>query len=204
MEFPTTPVLDDFNAGALQNLTSRTGWGTTPFISSEATLTTDAAPTYAIGAAGAWRSNWWSWTLSDCEVWVVIDTAATGRVPLWTRCSNVNTTTTSGYNLDWAISGRWDLFTQTVGVASASLVGGTQALSNGDAVGLRSIGTTHEIWYKLSGGSWRALGSVVESAFASGVLALETNGLSRIGSFGGGEAVGLAGVNFERQGDRRA
>lgn len=193
MAFPTTSVLDDFNTGASQNLTARAGWGATPFFSSEPTLTTDSAPTYAVGAAG-FRSNYWSGTFTNCELWIVLSGTAAGAVTIYVRGGNVNTTTATGYYLDWdTTGGAWSLRywngTSSQALSGGNVTGSGTTLNAGDSIGINAVGTTFEAWYRASAGSWTLMGSSTDSTAASGVLAIETSSTQQIDSVGGGVPV---------------
>jgi len=183
MAFPTTPILDDFNSGPNQNLTSRAGWSPNIFWTGEPTLVTDAVPTYAVPSGAGYSSNYWATTFSDCEFYATWGSVL-GIVYLYTRITNPNSTTPSGYSLDFTPgTNAWRLQRVTAG-AFVLLANGTQAFSSGDTFGLSSIGNLHTIWYNGT-----SLGSASDANFASGVFATEVQATGRIDSYGGG-AVG--------------
>ena len=70
-------------------------------------------------------------------------------------------------------------------------IGGPYTITyrDGDAFGLRIVGTTIETWYKPTGGAWTLLGSSITSLIpASGYIGLHGDGdVFRFDGFGGGD-----------------
>lgn len=69
-----------------------------------------------------------------------------------------------------------------VGTSASQLVG------TGDKAALVSVGSTHEMWYQPSAGSWSMLGSGVNAAHASGMIGMDVSN-TRVDALGGGAIV---------------
>jgi hypothetical protein len=82
---------------------------------------------------------------------------------------------------------------QRVDNATSTTLGATfsQEVSNGDAIGLRAVGTTLTAYYKPASGSWVALGSRTDSTYTTaGYIGLGVYGSTgRLDNFGGGTKV---------------
>jgi hypothetical protein len=198
MAFPTTSVLDSFNAGASQALTSRSGWGAGFPFPGEATFTTDGTPTTAVSTASS--GNLWGTNFTDVEVWITLGAAGQVEYDLYARWSG--SVSRNGYSLIWLQSGsQFYLVSVAAGANTTISSVATQAMSAGDSMGIAVIGTSVAGWYKAAAGSWTMLVSATDSTYAgSGAIGLDSFSASNtIDSFGGGAPVAAptqAGVNF--------
>jgi len=204
-----TSVLDDFNNGAAQVLTARSGWGSTIYWTGEVSAQTNALPDGAtVSATGAWKSNWWSrdGSMGDCEVWYTIGALGSfGQQIVSTRGNNQNTGNVTDYEL--AITpdnGVYSLDRYISGVpvnldpGNGRTTGGT-SMATGDAIALASIGPIHEVWYKPVGTPWRLVTASTDATTATGVLGLQLRWNTSIGSisdFGGGPLFGAQAVSL--------
>lgn len=213
MTFPITPpVLDDFNTGALQNLTARSGWAAGALNAPwPGTAATDAVPTTAVFPANS--SNYVTPQATDCEAFCTFAsvTPASGEFELHTRITTVGGSLSS-YFLR-LFGGSVTDFTLAKWVSgSGSLIGADQhvTISAGDSVGLSAVGTTISAWYRSGVGAWVLKDSLTDSSvtglgFVAGFLNINTS-TPALDSVGGGDANVIPGVavNFLRKGDRRA
>lgn len=193
MAFPTTPILDDFNTGASQALTARSGWAALAFFAGETTLTTDSAPTYAEATTpGTYYSNYRSdLTGDDCETWVTL--AATGAdFYLYAR---IDQTSGNGYYFS-AVGGNITLNKMAGFVGAGVIATIAQGVGIGDSAGISCVESTITAWYKPSAGSWSSVLQVTDTTYPGGgagasYTAFEAQGLSRFTEFGGGAAAGI-------------
>lgn len=206
MAFPTTTTQDDFNTGASQALTARAFWSSTARASGS--MSTDSVPTYATAGGSVFGNMSNAVFAADQEVWATFETApGAGGVQLEARW---DIAAGNGYALIYT-GGILNIRVVT-GFSGAAQVGSNYSVTpaTGDSFGLELIGTTISAYYKTAAGSWTQVVTGTDSTYnTSGrinVLGFGSPG-AQIGSFGGGEIVTVspqAGVNFERQGDRRA
>lgn len=190
----STPVLDNFNTGASQALTARTGWYST-IPGGYTSYSTDSVPTKAVQAAST-SGNWWNTTFTDADSRLKLaGVSATGTD--WIRLFNrFDTVGLHGYYADFAMNGAIHIWKSdssgAVGIGSVLNTGASLAI--GDEVCLRSIGPRIEAWYKPSAGVWTFIGVAIDFEFTSGRIGFSTGSLSAaltIDEFGGG-AVGAS------------
>lgn len=192
MAFPTLGILDDFNSGASQNLTARTGWGAVVLTSGDATFVTDITPIQATVTAGP-GSNYYDTSSADAEAYCKLAAfnPNNNEFFLATRITAVGASPTY-YALDLANSGLNDFQIVKVVAGTRTLIGSTitQAITNGDSVGISVVGTQVTSFYKSGAGAWVQKDTVSDSSisgsgFVGGVRATFTGSVS-IDDFGGG------------------
>lgn len=198
MAFPVTGVLDNFNSGANQALTSRTGWGATgirQFIGNWGT--TDSVPTEAVGNGVGSGDNYWNATAADSEAWYKIGSVAPSfgqhgpavriQNPSAAGCSCYLIYTGAGASTDFQI---WKI---NSGVFTAIGTNTTVTISVGDSIGISVVGSTILAFYKSGAGAWVQKDSATDSSitgsgFVSGVI--NDSGVAwRMTDFGGGALV---------------
>jgi hypothetical protein len=202
--FPTTSVLDDFNTGATQNLTARSGWAASPIWTGDTSWATDSTPTTAT-APTTFSDNYYNTQATDSEVHVVITTAVSTTLRFWLRTAPG--ASPSGYTLQIDVANNW-IFQKWVSGTPTTL-GGTvvQAYGVGDAIGFEVISNALAAYYKASAGSWVQKLTTTDSTFTgAGYFGIEDDGGgTAIDSFSGGAvvvagaSVTQAGVNFSRR-----
>lgn len=193
MAFPTTGVLDNFNTGASQNLTSRAGWNVAVLVSGS-TYLTDGTPTAAtITVPGG---NWWGTTWVDSEVFVTLTTftPATDRFDLCARITNGGANPTM-YALRLANSGTNDFQIGKFSASASFTALGTlqsQVITNGDSIGLSVIGSQVTSYYKSGAGAWTQMDTLSDSSITGAGGIGFKHGLTvtnTVDNFGGGGAV---------------
>lgn len=192
MAFPTTAVLDNFNAGASQNLTARAGWGTSPFLTTQTTYASDSTPTQAEILVTTGGNNWGTLTWSDMEAFVTLTTFTPASNSL-TICARIQVFGASPtyYGVQLAASGVTDL--QIVKLVAGTPTGiGTlqsQTFTNGDSVGIDVIGTQIRSYYKIGAGAWTLKDTVTDSSITgAGAIGFRNHFIitTRVDNFGGG------------------
>lgn len=195
MAFPTTPILDDFNTGALQNLTARPGWSATIPRTGHTTAATDATPTKAICGATN-KGNSWATQAADCEAYVTFTdlTFGSGEFELICRLTATGSLTcyflrilsgsTTEFHLAKWVAGSGTLISSGVSIATAP----------GDSIGMSAIGTTITSYYKAGAGAWAQQEQVTDSSVTgsgdvAGFVTFGT-GTANIDSIGGGAVSG--------------
>lgn len=193
----STPVLDDFNSGASQLLTARTGWDATALTTGSTSLTTNATPTLAqksSGAGSAFRAT----PYTDCEArakFASVTGSATDLLRIITRWANA---TQSGYGMDIWLDGTLRMYRFEVAGGTSQFVSMASGFvpAIGDEMALRSFGTVHQAWYKPAAGTWTMITSFDDAVSGvkipgPGLIGLYTNSTGSITAdlFGGG-AVG--------------
>lgn len=197
MAFPTTPILDSFNSGALQALTARAGWGTGPLGPSTTGYATDATPTLATSPGT--DGNYWNDTSTDCECYCTVKafdnvqdtmqiaariTAVGGTWTAYAVASDRGTTT------DFQIV-KWVAGGETLLGASPSTT-----VVPGDGMGISVIGNVITSWYRSGlGGVWVQKDQITDSSitgpgFIGGVRHL-FNFTNSFDDFGGGAPVAV-------------
>lgn len=184
MAAPSTAALDTFNAGAAQNLTARAGWGAGVVYSGETTNITDAVPTFATPTAG-FSSNVWGTAFLNSECWVLLGTVTGASQYLFTRLNNTGTGALNGYQAEF-VGGNANLQSLTATIPTL-LATAPQVVSAGDSMGLVSVGTTHQIWYKVGAGAWTLIVSANDATYTgSGSIGMDMQTTARVDTFGGG------------------
>lgn len=192
MAFPTTGVLDSFNAGASQNLTARSGWGgTVLFTADAASLATDTVPTFATSTLGA--SNFWNTQFQDAEVYCKYNgsTFAGAGLNVYARITATGSVTAYGLTIN-TTSGVWQLQRYAASVATSIGSSATQAISVGDSFGLECIGSAIKGYYQAGAGAWTQIVSVTDSTITTtGNIGLgDSPGQGhKFDSFNGGAAI---------------
>lgn len=190
MAFPNTGVLDDFNSGAAQNLTARSGWAPGVFWPGDDSLVTDSGPTYATtDGVTTFCSNTWGTTFTDSEVWitwgsVIATTYIFARVTFPAGLI-------SGYGFGWVDDNTYALSRYANGGFAEGYLGGSMTRVAGDSWGLRVYDdpsfTNLEAWYKPVAGAWTLLGTGLDfHTNQTGRLGVEMKNLGRLDSFNGG------------------
>lgn len=197
--FPTTGVLDDFNAGAAQLLTARAGWNNVILETGTNSFKTDAVPTVAQNnLAGQHGSNSWATQAQDTEVWMDFGTYVNTQTQLYLRLSTTNIATATGYQLDYVTSGTWSINRWNSGAAVnvATKVGGP-VLGSGDSIGFAMRGTTIAAFYKPAAGIWQVVVQGTDATYAAagyfGMELVATTPVNNIDRVGGGTVVLPAG-----------
>jgi len=193
MAFPTTAVLDDFNTGASQNLTARSGWGATAMLGLT-TYATDSVPTKA--ASSSTGGNFWGTSWADAEAWMDVTTYNPSLETL-TLCAritdtNAGTLTYYGVNMSNGVTTDFQIIKVIAGARTAIGVLNSQTVGAGDSVGISVIGTQITSYYKASAGSWTQMDTVSDSSITgSGFIGWRAHQavLQEINQFGGGAPV---------------
>lgn len=201
MGLPSTPILDPFNTGANQLLTTRAGWAASVIYTGDTSMTTDSAPTYATQSSGE-GSNRWVLGAADAESWYTI-AAATAGTSYYSYTRLAASPPANGYELAWSPGGSLTLNKVVNNVETSLGSIGSIAHSVGDSMCLQSIGTTQAVYYKASGGSWVLQGSVTDATYtaAGDIGILAGAAASQFDVFGGG-AIAAPGqiINYPRRG----
>ena len=179
MAFPTTGVLDSFNAGANQNLTARSGWGASVLFTGDTSLTTNATPDRARTGGVVTYSNFYNTSYgADSECWVTMITAiASNGLDLYARITATGTVT--AYNLSVTTAGLFQLGKYITGTGTNLGSSATQAVAAGDSIGLEVIGSTLKGYYKAAAGGWTQLVSATDSAITTaGNIGFDMSGSS--------------------------
>lgn len=188
MAFPTTPILDDFNAGANQGLSTRAGWANGVRALGFSDFTTDAVPTKAV-APGGGGDNVWGTQFTDCEAYFQIaDWPGSGGS--WQVFARYTTAATkNGYRVSH-FSGTI-LLQQMTGGASTNLGSGSLTLAAGDWMGIECIGTTISGYTKIGAGAWTQFATASDATYAGpGNIAMTTDTPgNNVAAFGGGAIV---------------
>lgn len=194
MAFPTTPVLDNFNTGASQNLTARTGWGATVIGAAPGQYATDGVPTKALTTA-IQAGNFWNISTADCEVYFTLVTW-TPATDVMRCCGRITVTGASPtyYCLELAKAATTDF-------SIAKVVAGTRTtlssnvpttVVNGDSIGLSISGSSLAAFYKSGAGAWNQIVTVTDSSItAAGAIGVFNPPavVRSIDNFGGGALV---------------
>lgn len=201
MAFPTLGVLDNFNAGANQALTSRSGWGATAirqFLGN--CFTTDSAPTEAVNTAGTSADNYWNATGANSECWYKIGSVA-ANFGQHGPCVRIQNPTAAGVNFYCAYAND-NTHLQIYKIVSGAFTAiGTNVsgitLAVGDSVGIDVVGTQVSSYYRSGAGAWvqkdtLSDSSITGSGYVAGVI--NDSGVAwAMTDFGGGA---LASANF--------
>lgn len=186
--FPTTTVLDDFNR-ANEGPPPSASW--TTWISSGLKVVSNEIGPNDTGGNGAY----WNAVMPgpDVEAHLTIATLsdATTYINLYAR---YDVALFKGYVMNHTVASpdTWALVREDGG-SSATLVSGTQDLSNGDAMGIRCVGSLIEGWLRVNG-IWQRVGSATDATY-SGASPNDRLGIytepgavttGRMDNFGGG------------------
>jgi len=189
--FPTTPVLDDFNTGATQNLTARSGWGATAMLGLT-TYATDSVPTKATSSSTG--GNFWGTSWADHEAWMGI-VSYNPALETFSLCARITDTSTGTYyavNMSNSATTDFQIVKVISGARTAIGVLNSQTVGAGDSVGMSVIGTQITSYYKASAGSWTQMDTVSDSSITgAGFIGWRAHQavLQEIDQFGGGPPV---------------
>lgn len=186
MAFPTTSVLDSFNAGANQAVSARAGWSGSRALGM-GDFTTDAVPTKAVSAGGG--DNVWGTQFTDVEAYFKIADWP-GSANSWQVFARYGTVAAqNGYRVSH-FSGTILLQRMAAGAAT-SLGSASVTLAPGDYMGIECIGSTISGYYKVGAGAWVQFATATDATYAGpGNIAMTTDGTgNNVDEFGGGAVV---------------
>lgn len=189
-QVPNQAALDTFNAGALQALTARAGWGAGHNKTGDASFTTDAAPTYANEGGGATSNIWGTQFSADQESIFTVGTVADTTGAIVRANAAGSTPLTGAYEFSYGWNGGWGLYPANSSTPIASGAGGSWPnLAAGDQIALQAIGSWLHMWRKPSAGSWTLMASVQDTVTAgvgyAGMSAV-SGSTGRVDSFAAG------------------
>lgn len=211
MAFPTTPVLDNFNRANEDPLSGGGNWSGPILLNmNKMKVVSNATQQSTVIGSQSGSSFWNAATFGPgVEVYVTIPTMwinNSSDVWLWLNGNAENSSGVDGYILYISQSGgafTWILNRKDNGV-DTQLGGniGTQAIANGDAIGLEDLnGGTLQAYYKPSGGSWGTTGTTrSDNTYTSGHIGYSkgfVDSTSILDDFGGGTIPGSS-VLFSR------
>lgn len=199
MSFPSTSVLDNFNRadGAIG-----ANWPDKP-TSSYSPLTISS--NQAAGSVGNNGSFWITSFAGDQEIFTdvpVIPSSAGNTFDIWARGTGLNGSgKLNAYMGQWAVTGTaMKLFKFVAGAATQLGTTVTQAMANGDGLGISCVGTTITLWYRSGpAGTWTSVIQVTDSAVSgAGQIGISSQGSStmRFDNFGGGAPSGGGSPGF--------
>lgn len=178
--FPTTPILDNFNR-ADEGPPPSANW--TDIGNGLEVISNQAAGS----AVGDNISYWNPITFGpDSEVYVTIPVTDVVNGVIYLR---FNTGSFNGYGLIFGAStSSLSVIRLDGGVPTPLGAAISQAISNGDSVGLRVIGSTIKVYYKAAAGSWTFLDSRTDATYsaAGALLLVVVDTTMRLDNFGGG------------------
>ena len=189
---PTTPVLDNFNRA---NGGVGSGWSNIKVASGFAGMNISG---HAAVDSSATQYAWNYWNGSsfgpDCEAYVTVSSyGASDTIRIGARVTG-GTNAYSGYFVSVASGGAWSIIRIDNGGSQATLASGvTQAIGNGDKIGIRIVGSVVTALDYNSGAGWTQVLSYNTASdgvryTAAGSLALEFRS-GTIDDFGGGTVV---------------
>lgn len=186
MSFPTTSVIDIGNRTE-DPLSNGGKWTVIAWAGGGAHLVDDGSTITASSAAFC-GMYWNPSAFTDCEAYATVN--GTGS-PSYVVYARAQTAAANGYDISTA--GGNVLLQKAVAGSYSTLATLVYPTVAGDKIGISCIGTTITGYlFKASTGLWQAVGSVTDSTFASGFVALQTN-LSSVGAgfsnVGGGAVI---------------
>jgi parallel beta-helix repeat protein len=201
--FPTTQVLDNFNR-ANTGPPPSSGWsqGISDFTAGEGLQV--SSNTIIRKPTGSYRQDdyWNASTFGpDSEAYVTVTNAVTNdELALFLRANNIGSGTSDAYILYVGLTGgsNWSLGRIDNGSNTALGSAFSQAISNGDSIGVSMRGSRLTAWYKPSAGSWTALATRNDNTYTStGYIGLQmaNSGGTTADNFGGGTTSGSFSVN---------
>lgn len=190
MTFPTTPILDSFDSGANQSLSSRAGWLPSTRVIGYSDFTTDAVPTKAVaGGGGSNGDNVWGTQYTNVEVYAPI-TDWPGTAGSFYLAARWGTSASFNGYLLHLFSGTL-IVDRYIAGSGVNIINLATSVGVGDSIGIECIGSQISAYTKIGAGAWTLFGTVVDATFPGpgniGVVC-DSAGNS-IGSFGGGEVV---------------
>jgi hypothetical protein len=182
--FPTTSILDTFTGSDETPIATNWTAPLTPTDNSARRISNQFTPAVAGGWSGAYYDLATYGPDSECYVTL----ATVGTATVWVRTQAPGTSGVDGYNVLYS-SATFRLSIIRVDNAVATNLENPiiSALSAGDAIGIRAIGSTIQSWVRRSG-VWELVSSVTDTTYAgAGALASETEGtVARLDDFSGG------------------
>lgn len=183
--FPSTSLIDDFNRADESPLAS--GWTLPVWIGGGNVRVLSNSVTYITGDYG--DAAWNTAPANDQEAWITFSTlTATGSpsASVFARLTNINGSTVRGYEVAADVNaGTIELKTMTP--SFTTLDSASITLQQGDALGIRAVGTAITGWHKPSGGSWTQILSATDSSETSGRIGFGIyQGTFAVDDFGGG------------------
>lgn len=169
MSFPTTPVLDNANRANEDPISQGGNWAQSFGDSNPFRVVSNQILPNASTFSGSVYSPTYG---PDTEVYITIATRQSGSsafIYLAYRLTNPGGTFTA-YELKIPAntgSSTWTLYKIIAGAATV-LNTWTQAISNGDSVGMEATGNSHQPRHKPSAGSWGAVGSPYSDSSITG------------------------------------
>jgi len=188
MSFPTTPILDNFN---------RPDCGPPPgadwlndIDTVQPGLIVDTTQCAGSSPVDLNLSYWATQIEPDCEVYVTISTACGPLDSEWLgwRISMPDWSNLDGYIMYVNHALNEITVEARVGGGPASSITFSQAVNDGDSIGISMVGDVVTVYYRPVGGAWGALGTFTDDTYATaGYLMLGVNGnTGRLDNFGGG------------------
>lgn len=194
MAFPTTPQLDNFTRANENPLDQGGNWGVDllPGTDNLQVLSNLCAATVD-GFCDAWRDN--TTYGPDSEAWCVAPTwEAAKSIELTVRIVNPGAAGLDGYLLHVAKPDVWEIYRIDNSAQTKLGVTATQAVANGDSIGLEAVGTSIRGYHRSGAGSWNLIMTRIDATYnAVGNIGLviEEN-VTRVSSFGGGTSIPAA------------
>ena len=200
MPFPTTLILDTFSrADSSTTLGSNwtisnnsANWGNDPLgISSNAAYN----PMFVNGGTAWWTASTFSGTL---ETYFTIKIIPSSRsLPVCLSLSNGGNTTGNGYTIYFYQPSDAVKLVKQTNTSSSVIATFTQAVNNGDTVGVSlSPSGLFTIYYKANGSTtWSLLGTYTDTTYSCNTIGITIiDSTTRITNFGGGQQVTNTGM----------
>jgi hypothetical protein len=183
-------ALDTFNAGANQDLNTRTGWSAT-LLGTTVSLRTDATPTYAVNPSATFASyNFWSDTGQDECAWVLYGAVIASFHWLWVRASYTSAgAPTDGYFLYSDVSGYGELWRVNAGVSTFMASGSRPSTSvTGEKAQVQAVGNRISAFYDKGAGLIEFIDTIDSSVPGIGAIGIQSQAASttQFDAFGGG------------------
>lgn len=183
-----SPILDDFNNGPSQSLSTRAGWANSVRAQGFGDFITDTGPTVAV--CGSQADNLWGTPMLNPEVWMTIADwpGLSGSFFLFARWTTA--ATQNGY-LCHVFSGTFLIQMITGGTPITTLMNIGISLAPGDSFGMNIIGSTINGYTKIGSGSWTLAGTAVDTTYpASGNIAMTADQPgNNVNTFGGSDTI---------------
>lgn len=189
----TTPIIDDFNRANEYPLSQGGHWQTRNDSAGQV-LSNQYAP--RASPTGRYQQVYIGvGPFTDCEGYVTVATPNDWSLVTARNQAGTNLSLNKNYCVQ---SGAGSFIVlKKVSNTETFLASTTHAVSAGDQIGIRCIGTTIEGWHKPAAGSWSLILSATDSSWASGFLGMEQGNpgggaIGRLDDFGGGAIVSTA------------
>ena len=197
MAFPTTSVIETFT-GADTTTPPNSNW--TNFWGSSAganlgiriTSNRAAANNTSFYCTAYWDTETFG---PNCEAFCTITTVPINGdiIGLWIRGQSPGLSTDDGYLVGADKSAGTDTFdVYRIDNNTYTLLGSaiSQEFAANDSFGISAVGSTLEIWYKASGGSWTSLGTKTDGTYSgAGYIGISIDKAAQLDDFGGGTVV---------------